>query len=221
MQFDYKTYYFNQIESIPEQSGLYAWYYQINLSDRDIEKCVEGVKATTDDKKKIQMVSFFLYEKIYKYYSETPYKVNIEGALKPKYAGTIDYIPNISESTVKEIVENPELLYLLKQALVDSIPDFSSPIYIGVATNLRTRLLQHKKLIEKYLNMSFFETAASTLPGSELSRDHSFAKDVSIVRKFNVANLIVCVRPYKDGKKNLSCVENIFNRIYCPLCGRN
>ena len=218
----YDAYRLNQIESVPEETGLYAWYYQIMLSDKDIQVCINDLNNTDDTALKKKIAETFLEEKIFKYYMETPYKVSIDGALKPKYAGNIEYVPNISESAIIGVVENPEILRLIKKALIDSVPRFSSPIYIGMATNLRTRLGKHKKLIEKYLNLDTyeFEKVDDSIDFAD-QKDHSFAKEVSIVRKFNTANLVVYVRTFQDHRSQITCMENIFNRIYYPLCGRN
>ena len=149
----------------------------------------------------------------------------MKGRLKPTYAGRLHHQSPVSESLVARIVEQPHRLHELKRMLLDTVPP-SSPIYIGVAKNLRNRLGQHKKLIEQFRNaLSIDEscklTALSTEDEEDL-RDHSFAYEVCSLRRLNVTRLFVCTLlayPVDEGIR--IDLENVLNRINFPLCGRN
>src|SRR5581483_5853605 len=99
----------------------------------------------------------------------------------------------ISASLVARLAAKPERLWGLKDLLQQSIPFFASPIYIGVAKNLRKRLLRHKALIERYQQSS---AAVLMEPQVEMEdedvendKDHSFAREVASSRRFATYNL--------------------------------
>lgn len=205
---------------MPDVSGLYAWYYRIELSDRDIKKCIEDVSKNQDDSERKKVVVDFFNERIFKYYIEAPYSVLISSMLKPTYEGTVYNKSSLSESLIEDVCKCPECLLDIKKALLLSVPNFASPIYIGLASNLRRRLKQHKALITKFQNANYRELFCDNV-NEDYSKDHSFAKEVTVVRKLKIAHLVVSVMEYPKYKLKLSSIENLLNRINYPLCGRN
>ncbi len=140
------------------------------------------------------------------------------------YEGEAQNTFRVSEGLVKRIVEDPSRLSKLKSLLLQCIPNFASPIYIGVAKVLRVRLLRHKSLIEAFANSAALEPLDAQLDqddSDEAVRDSSFARQVSAIRKFNSANLVVSTLPIEVDEDLRYDLENVLNRINFPLCGRN
>src|SRR5689334_12217785 len=142
----------HELEQAPDRAGVYSWYYAQELSDKDIEAKIRDVSLDADTASREAAISAFLERHLFRYYRETPYEVSLAGALKPKYSGRVDHQASLSASLVRRLAEKPERLRGLKQILRTAVPRFASPIYIGVAVNLRQRLLRHKALIEKFGN---------------------------------------------------------------------
>lgn len=209
---------FHEIEQIPERPGVYAWYYNHEISDLDIKSCQEKLKNSSEDEK-LEIVSEFLKKNIFDYYTEQPYQASIAGELKAKYEGKIFHTPQISQSLIKRISEEPDRLCKLKSILQKCVPNFSSPLYIGVAKNLRKRLLNHKEKILKLAN-----TEPDSLNSEDEDEDnriaHSFALEVCRDRKFQQSNLYVYVIECSLDDKIRYDIENLLNRINYPLCGR-
>lgn len=219
-----KSFRFNEIAGAPDEPGLYSWYYRVELADKDITDCIAGVKSAASQVDRESVVRAFLEDRLFRCYREVPYSVTLSGKLKPRYQGKIDHAPDMSNSLIARLAQNPETLHDVKQALKLAVPQFASPIYIGVAERLRKRLLQHVSLIGYYLNLQasaldLDPTAGAT--SEEDASDHKFAYEVSMVRGFRASNLIVNTLQLPVHDTVRYDLENILNRINYPLCGRN
>jgi hypothetical protein len=219
-----KHFRFSEVASAPETPGVYAWYYRIDLTDKDIANCIEEVELEISPDRREEIVRTFLETYLFRYYKEMPYMVDLTGPLKPRYKGTIDHNLEISASLVERLAEEPNNLLELKQMLKLAVPMFASPIYIGVATRLRDRLLQHVRLIDglQHLKASAVDDGVSVPTGdTEDDRDHKFAYEVAMIRGFKSSSLIVNTLELPLNDTIRYDLENILNRINYPLCGRN
>jgi hypothetical protein len=216
---------YSEIAGAPNTPGVYSWYYRIELSNKDIAKCVEDVDLEPSSDTKQAIIREFLEVHLFKYYEEMPYLISLSGQLKPKYEGSIAHRPDVSLSLIRRLSEAPNKLYNLKETLKLAIPLFASPIYIGVARRLRERLLQHVRLIDQlqHLRASALEDIQPLSTGGteDENRDHKFAYEVSITREFRPSNLVVNTLELSIEDSIRYDLENVLNRINYPLCGRN
>jgi hypothetical protein len=160
-----------------------------------------------------------LQQHLFDCFQNKPYSARIEGPLKPTYSGSLAFESPISESLVREIDDQPTKLFEISKALQNVRPGFTPPIYIGMAVNIRQRVLRHKKLItdiqDNNAEMDFVKGAAA----GEDAEARSFAQDV-VARKMSPARLRVTVQTIGAEEKIHNNIENILNRISLPLCGR-
>ncbi len=205
---------------IPETGGIYAWYCSPEITQYDLNKTIEAVSKLKDDgdisgaEKQVREV---LDARILKQFREQPYDVIMKGALKPTYSGQIEHDNSLSSSLVNRLVDNPERLRAIRDIIESSAPYFASPLYIGMAQNLRDRLGIHRRLIEKFRQRNFFDrTTESQISPAEAG----FARQVA-QRKLPPERLfvVVCAVDTVDGAH--VDVENLLNRIYYPVLGRN
>lgn len=101
----------------------------------------------------------------------------------------------------------------------EAVPEFASPVYIGMAISLKARLLGHKSLIQRYMAAAG-RNVCDEFPSPSESNDHSFAREV-VRRGFSINGLAVAVRVIDAAEAVHVDAENILNRINYPLCGRN
>lgn len=217
---DKKLYSWSQIEDIPAGAGIYAWYYKHTLTDFDIDKLVGDLAAAEAASPEAPaLVRRFLETHLFEAFVEEPYNVSITGPLKPEYDGQIHNVANISPGLVERIVADPGRLKTLKKVLEGAVPEFASPIYIGMSDGLNGRLRRHKRLIEFYKKAGGQAVGENPATPAEKA-DHSFARQVAR-RGFVTNRLVVSVRLIDaTGDVHLDA-ENILNRINYPLCGRN
>lgn len=216
-----KLYLWPDIEETPDETGVYAWYYRHTLSDFDINKLVTDLKALAPNSAKdaSARVVDFLQSHLFGIFVEEPYDALLRGPLKPTYQGKLINSPNISKDLVERIMAEPTRLWTLKKVLEEAVPEFASPIYIGMSVRLNVRLRRHKRLIERY-------KAAAGRPldedpvNAQDRNDHSFAREV-VRRGFSTNGLVVSVRVIDASESVHVDAENILNRINYPLCGRN
>jgi hypothetical protein len=209
-------YKWNEIDSIPQRSGIYSWYLKLQISQADIDDVIQkvGVMKEESFEEAKNIIERFINKFILNPYKEEPYEVLIKGKLKPRYNGLVYNDQNeISEILVLKILENPNVLYSLVNIISEVSPYFNSPLYIGMAGDLRKRLKQHKsniiKLKENGAEISF-----------DLKNDAGFARQV-VSRNMNYANLFVHVAYCDIDNLDPSILENILNRINYPIFGRN
>jgi len=215
-----KIYSWEDIHTTPCSSGVYAWYYSLPLRDADISELIENLKS--DSKRAKTLVTEFLQMFLFQPILEEPFNAIIKGPLKPTYEGKLVNFPTITLELIDRIVADPKRLWTLKNVLDVSVPEFSSPIYIGMSKNLNDRLCVHKKLINLYDKHKDFSKFLinSDLLCHEKERDQSFAREVAR-RGLSVNNLSVAIRLMNVDENEHVDIENILNRIIYPLCGRN
>jgi hypothetical protein len=216
-----KLYSWPEIDEVPAQAGIYAWYYKHTLTDHDINALTGELAALQagPSEEAMALVRRFLETHLFEAFVEEPYEAVIRGPLKPGYEGLLHNIPHISPGLVERIVADPGRLKALKKVLEGAIPEFASPIYIGMSDSLNRRLRWHQRLIAIYKEAGGHP--GPDLPATPLERsDHSFARQVAR-RGFNVSRLVVAVRLIEAAGDIHLDAENILNRINYPLCGRN
>lgn len=219
-----KLYAWPDVSDIPPKTGIYAWYYRYMLTDFDIQKLTTDLTHMTGPTKKEDAeaaVSKFLQVHLFGPLVEEPYDTCMSGPLKPRYEGKLTCRSTISASLVERLAADPSRLVTLKKVLAEAVPEFASPIYIGMSVDLRSRIRRHKHLIETY-KASDIGHAPNWDPdkSAEDNADHSFAWDV-VRRGLSVNGLHVSIRSIAAPMNVHVDAENILNRINHPLCGRN
>lgn len=203
----------SRISQAPTGPGIYAWYYNPEITDHDLEEIISEVEASDNARRTSDLVRSFLTKRLFDLFREDPYTAKISGPLKPKYLGNLDHEVSVSQTLIDRISENPSKLRGIRDILSQSAPFFANPLYIGMAKSLRTRLKQHKKLIEHYR-----DKPVATSSGED--RDVSFAKEIATRRIFP-GRLMVYVLVTSEHEALANDVENIFNRICHPILGKN
>ena len=205
-----------EIVNVPNKPGVYAWYYRPELTEFDLEKTIDEIQSNRENGNKAEgkkTIQTFLKERIFQYFQETPYQVIVQGPLKPLYKGQLRHHPPPFDALIERIIENPDRLRTIKEVLEKSAPELASPLYIGMSGNLRQRLKQHRRLIEKYR-----ENNVETYSGE--SHDQNFAFQIC-QRNILPTRLFVAVRIINGPDNRYVDIENILNRIHYPLLGRN
>jgi hypothetical protein len=218
-----KLFRFSEVAGAPETPGVYSWYYQLELTNRDIGDCIASIDMESDEEKRHEIIRTFLDRHLFRFYKEVPYSVELHGKLKPRYQGLVDHRVEMSPTMIKRLAERPTNLYEIKRTLKLAIPMFASPIYIGVAKSLRARLMQHVRLIDNLQHLQADALAGPPMNAvdEEDDRDHKFAYEVSMIRGFRPSCLIVNTLELPVSDSIRYDLENILNRINYPLCGRN
>ena len=216
-----RTFGWLDFEDLPTGPGIYAWHYMPQLSDADISMLIGNLPQSSQQATAIRrdQISRFLQQHLFDCIQEKPYQAELTAPLKPSYSGNLNFESTISETLVKEIEAQPERLFQINKVLQAVRHEFTPPIYIGMAHNIRARILRHKSLICKIQNSGAEMEAFVRSVRAEDVEARNFAEDV-VARKMSTARLRVSVQTISAEEKIHNNVENILNRLSLPLCGR-
>lgn len=200
-------------EGLPTSSGIYAWYYKPKIGKADVSNLTSELSSTSSISDKRKLVSSFLNQRLFRFFSQPDYYVTANGPLMPKFSGSIQHIDQISNDLINKIVEDPNAIHLIRDILLELDINFLSPIYVGMAKNLSQRINIHKSLIES-------EKTGYKLEGDFEERDRCFAERVAQRKMVETyLEVVVCGFDSKNNEHNLA--ENLVNRISYPVLGRN
>jgi len=165
-----RKYRLNEIDSIPESPGIYAWYASIQIGTSDWEKIID---SEGDDLGKENFKN--VLAKHTQRYSPPSVKVNVNGSFRDSWAGKISpdryvkYVEAINSNSPSEESEKfhfpgKEMERVLgkefsrgrfaKLLTENSLPIFSAPLYIGKSDNLKQRVGEHCRDIEKWYEVA-------------------------------------------------------------------
>lgn len=209
----------SQIAKAPNKSGVYAWYFRPEFTKHDLKLLYSDLDSGHDEQSKKGLIRKFLIERLFKYFKQTPYKVDLNGQLKAKYHGTIEHEQEISESLISRIYEKPDRLISIIKILEHSSPLFASPLYVGMSGNIRERLIQHTRVIKKIKEER--RNAKMYFSDEDLSlEEKNFAERV-VEKEIPTSRLFVAFQVTQDDQDVHIDIENIINRLYYPILGRN
>jgi hypothetical protein len=206
----------SDLGNVPSRAGIYAWYYSPELTDYDIERTIQKLNQLREPSSRQSaedVVRTLLEERIFGYFREDPYEARLEGPLKPKFQGVLTHQSSPSSSLVARLVEEPIRLRVIREVLNISAPMFASPIYIGMSDNLQHRIAKHKSLIEKL-------RSGAARGGGNNDDDEGFAARVT-ARRIPPERLFVYTCEVVSAEAVALDIENVLNRIYYPILGRN
>jgi len=205
------------LTTAPASPGVYAWYYQPDITDFDLNKAISTIIALRDTNRAgaEKAAREMLQDRLFRYFREDSYQAVVEGPLKPTYRGALEHAFEVSSGLVSRIIDQPERLRSIRDILRGSAPIFASPLYIGMSSNLRARLGTHKLLIEKHRLTRLKEIQQPR------DSDAGFAWQVA-KREISPERLFVFTYVTQSDDEDLAIdVENILNRLYYPILGRN
>jgi hypothetical protein len=136
------------IDLAPDLPGIYAWYARLALSRDDWRaRCHGDLDLAARDLDKAVADYAHIHQ-------PEPLELRGDGSYGLNWFGTIrqDSISEPSadgdasrvEVQLGELSSDPSSRRLFIQLLLAATPIFASPLYIGVATSLRSRLAEHK-----------------------------------------------------------------------------
>lgn len=220
------------IDKAPEQPGIYAWYAELGLSDEDWKPDLAGG---------LDRAAMYLRNAISDYsriHEAGPLDLTAKGTYDLPFSGTLrrssiaDTEPGVGQSTVAKRLGghdvDPAVRHLLITLLRSAVPVFASPLYIGVATNLRTRLGDH---MTDYENAYAVFRQHPTLAEQRRFEGESFGERLA-ASGLQLDYLKCWVMPAKldsaagaddasmTAREVAEAAEWILQRIFLPVLGR-
>ena len=182
-----------ELAQAPASPGVYAWYYEPEITDFDLDTAILEIQKRTSAGDKLgaeSVVTSLLNEHVLHYFRHDPYDVTLTGPLKPRHCGTVQHEQRVSTSLVQRILEQPERIRHLRDILATSAPYFASPIYVGMSENLKSRLKKHRALIEKFRAEDFWVNQSNEVDQDD---EAGFARRIAS-RRIPPGRLFVIIR---------------------------
>jgi hypothetical protein len=140
------------LDRAPAEPGIYAWYVRIALSEGDwrprlqngVDAAGGDLTAALNDYVRIHQPSPITLRGQASYHLPWAGEIRQQGVSDEDGTGSGTRL----DLHVADVADDPEARQLLSALLRAAPPVFASPLYIGVATNLRQRLAEHKKSFE-------------------------------------------------------------------------
>lgn len=219
------------VDQAPESPGLYAWYATFRASELDW-------KTRAEDGEDQSIAGFRRLVKNFAAHHEpnpiglrgsAPYGGLWQGRLDLKYGSTASGSGATLENGLEELEETMESesgRQALALFLSHATPTFSSPLYIGVADDLRTRLKYHKR---KYAEG--MQWLADNPDGAEKLQENATSFGLRAAsRNIAMENLEVWVvdlsvtpsgsKLQRELRRTAQSAEWLLHRLFSPVLGR-
>lgn len=177
-------------ENIPSKSGIYGWFYNYSY-----------IKNFSNNPEKIKKLLLEASEKL----KNPDFRTYLSAKFGNQFKGEISYIGRFKENIINEKIDtlNEDEIKLL----FDVLQNFSQPLYIGIADNLRSRYIQHyKSITEEICDM-------------KLSQGKCFGHRVQDV-KIEIKELVYKYMELDIDRNKIENMEYIANRFFRPIFGR-
>jgi len=233
---------FSELDQVPEAPGLYAWYGKMRLGAGTWGQQVEGGVdlGEQNSRRALQLHT--------ERHSSAPLEVNVETAFSASWSGTLQDDAVASMKNTLEYVEEssmaesdraavPKLqssMYsstmreLVFKTLEKSAPILSSPLYIGVAIDLRKRLHTHSHNLQSHRskskgNFHYFDNISDPKILSSFAfraARQGFSPDTLEVWVLNLSGISTGELSLDQQRTVAEACEWLLNRWHRPQLGR-
>jgi len=181
----------DRIEKVPTTSGIYGWYYNFNR--------LEGF---INNKDKIKSELLEISEKL----KNPEFKTILHAKFGNSFKGEVSYVGRFKAKDIDEridILSEDEI-----KAMLSILQNFTQPLYIGIAKNLRERYATHYTSIQE--NICDVDKSKGRCFGHRIQQQK--IKIEELVYKYQVLDTM--------ERSNIEKIEYIANRFFKPIFGR-
>lgn len=207
-----KGYRWDEIETSSEEVGIYSWYLCPEIRESDVVDADRTKQSLLRIARQVKFPDMTIAARGH-------LSLSLSGDLHHDCLGSAEN-DEISK-LVDEVINKEETRSLFTAILKGAMPCYMSPLYIGVTSNIRKRLTEHKdnilrlrrltnsydlNLKEHYSQKFALEIVSRGIPNSSLiAFTQSLPKDL-------VATDL--------ARKSIEAVETVLNRMFFPVLGR-
>ena len=201
------------LDLTPEETGVYAWYLDPVLRPADLADSQSTKENLLRLAEQLRLPRF---------------DVKARGHLSLTLEGNLDHKHLASENKkelselVDSVLENTAKRELFAKILGSAIPNLMAPLYIGVATNIRERLRQHRYQIENFRTLLRLGHHEKILEDERQKFALEIVKRGIPSRHLRIFISIVSEKNsnIEENRKVAEAVETILNRLFYPIMGR-
>jgi len=201
------------LDLTPEGIGVYAWYLDPILRPADLADPQSTRENLSRLAEQLKLPRF---------------DVKARGHLSLILEGNLEHAHLASESSgefsqlVESVLQNQTKREVFAKILGGAVPHLMAPLYIGVATNVRERLRQHRQEIDH------FRKLLRSGPKEVVFEDAKQRFALEVVRRgipsrrlrVFVSTIFQEQNSSEENRKIAEAVETILNRLFYPIMGR-
>lgn len=178
------------VDNIPSKSGLYGWFYNYSY-----------IKGFSNNPDKIKSMLLDTSQKL-----KNPEFITVLSAkFGNQFKGELSYVGKFNEGIIDEKINSLGQSDI--ELLFDILQDFSQPLYIGIAKNLRERYSQHYKSISE--NLCDLDKAKGQCFGHRIQK-----------QEIHIEELVYKYKELHMERDKIENIEYIANRFFKPIFGR-
>jgi hypothetical protein len=243
----YRSFSIATVSQAPKATGLYAWYAKLNAGIKDWElDIVNGSDAGVNRLRsllkrhteryyvrELDATAMGAFSETWsgKLYDQTAEVLQSALADNRSFKDNVDYDTKRAPK-LQLTLESPDKRLLMVKALEAALPIMSSPIYIGVADCLNTRLSNHAREINRFTSVVIKDPDSRQRLRESRKTSFAvraiaagFAPEHLQVWTFNLDELIVDLEKELggeicDSRVIAEAVEWVLNRWHRPYLGR-
>ena len=180
-----------KINDVSRQSGLYGWYYNF-----------DRLKDFTNNKDRIKSELLEISEKL----KNPEFKTILHAKFGNSFKGEVAYIGRFKEKDIDERIDSLSEDEI--KSMLSILQNFTQPLYIGIAKNLRERYATHYTSIQE--NICDVDRRKGKCFGHRIQQQG--IKIEELVYKYQVLDTM--------ERSNIEKIEYIANRFFKPIFGR-
>lgn len=180
----------DKIDEVEAKPGIYGWYYNFEALKEFCNNPIQLKKELLDVSKKLKNPEFNTF---------------LSAKFGNSFKGVVQYDGKFKE---KEINERIDVLSEdeLKQML-SILQNFTQPLYIGIAKNLKERYSTH------------YDSILANICAADKSIGKCFGHRIQ-QQEINIKELVYKYQVLDMGRSNIEKIEFIANRFFKPIFGR-
>lgn len=200
------------VSQLEDVGGLYSWHLGLPKSIGELPP----PNDSESDRIARQLLELEQHRRVHQ---TMTWNASIHAPLGQEFGGTL-----LRATRSPCSLPDTQQVEQYQRALSKMSSAFAPPLYIGMSTQLRTRLQQHYTAIESWLGASDSSRRAQVI--GEEPEVQQFATRMGAAmtdaQHYDINNLFVRVVVLRDlSRSDLYAIENLANRTYTPIFGRN
>ncbi|GLW25313.1 hypothetical protein Mame01_53550 [Microbispora amethystogenes] len=226
----------SSVDQAPQTPGLYAWYVKFQAGSQDwrirpegeVDGAIEGF---------LQLLTRYA-----SYHAPLPIDLQGVGAYGARWRGHVELDRPLQEEldgdelvmdkrldAIRDTLASEGRRRVMAELLMAATPFFSSPLYIGVAENLRVRLQQHHRdftdaydwLLDHPEDAPLVKAKGKSFGQRAAARGISMDTLVAWVLHFDADDADIDAIMNSEIRRTAEAAEWVLHQLYSPILGKN
>ena len=179
-----------KVDEVPSESGIYGWYYNFDI-----------LQVFTNNPTKIKSELLLISEKL----KNPEFKTFLSSKFGNSFKGEVQHVGRFKEKDINDRID--ELSEDELKQMLSILQNFTQPLYIGIAKNLKDRYATHYKSI------------VDNICDTDKRQGKCFGHRIQ-EQEIDIKELIYKYQTLTMERSNIERIEYIANRFFKPIFGR-